>query len=106
MRIYDAWGAKKVTNPLPKATVGQETGKNTASGIKARNVIYYFTACCEDTNETLGTVDDKDDREVEPAQLGLSERGSPLESIPTLEKILQKGSSLLYTPQYPGGKRQ
>jgi hypothetical protein len=36
----------------------------------------------------------------------LSDTGSPLEAIPELEKILKKGSSLLYTPQYPGEHRQ
>jgi hypothetical protein len=106
VRVYDAWGAKKEANPRPKATVGDETGKNMAVGIKTRTVIQYFTACCEDTNEKLDTISDQDDREVQPSQLGLSETGSSLEPIPELEKILKKGSALLYTPQYPGERRQ
>jgi hypothetical protein len=106
VRIYDAWGVKKEVNPAPIATVGEETGRNVAAGIKTRTVIQYFTACCEDTNEKLDTISDQDDREVQPSQLGLSDTGSPLEPIPELEKILKKGSALLYTPQYPGERRQ
>jgi hypothetical protein len=106
VRIYDAWGVKKEVNPPFKATVGEETGRNVAVGIKTKTVIQYFTACCEDTNEKLDTISDQDDREVQPSQLGLSDTGSPLEPIPELEKILKKGSALLYTPQYPGEHRQ